>query len=108
MEAPYAVQVTDPVQFAADVTFCTTAAQGAPSRFSLGNIATGAIRGGAANAPAAAASPLVPAIGAAAGATSSLMDALDVANAHSRAVFIECLDKKTERDRSALVLEPSQ
>lgn len=108
-DAPiYSVEVTDQKQYDADLTICASYANGYHKALSISAIGQSAIKGAASNASSAVLSPLVPAAGAAGNATTELLNELDLLNTQQRGVFLKCMDKKSERDRSALVLEPNQ
>lgn len=105
--APYAVEVTDQAQYATDLTACTGYAKAYHKGLSLSAIGESGIKGAASNASSAAVNVLIPVLGAAGNATTELLNELDLLSTQQRAVFVKCMDKKTERDRSALVLEPA-
>jgi hypothetical protein len=104
---PYAVEVTDKAQYTADLVACARYAQAYSKPLSLSAIGESGIKGAASNASSAAVNVLVPVLGAAGNATTELLNELDLLSTQQRAVFVKCWDKKTERDRSALVLEPN-
>lgn len=102
---PYVAEVTDVGVYQADLKVCTGYAEAYHRGLSVASIGEGAVKGAASNASGAAVNPYVPVLGAAGGATTELLNALDLLNTKQRSVFLTCLSKKTERDRSALVLE---
>lgn len=107
---PVAIRVNDAAQYAADLALCQAA--GADQRFrpslSIGDIAFGAISGGAKSATGAVVGgPLVPAIGAAGGATDAMAQDLDAFGKAGANVTRHCIHDATMQDRSALIADPA-
>lgn len=99
--------VHDAKQWAADLDWCRGKALAYPNRFSAAKIGEQAGKGGASNLAGAAVNPLVPALGALGGATSEGLEELGLTDIAQQRVFVKCLDKVTDKDNSALVLEPT-
>jgi len=104
---PYAVEVTDKAEYSADLAACAGYAKAYSKPLSVSVIGESAFKGAAANASSGAINALVPVLGAAGNATTEMLNELDLLSTLQRAVFVKCMDKKTERDRSALILEPN-
>jgi hypothetical protein len=105
--APYAVEITDKAQYTADLSACATYALGYKPKFDFRSIGEGFAKGAAGNAASAAVNPWVPVIAGAGQATSAVINGIDLMDAGQRAVFLKCIDKKTTKDGSALVLDPN-
>lgn len=103
---PYVREVTDRDRYAADADLCRQYALDYKPGLSLEAVGSGAMRGAAANAAGGALEPLVPAVGALGGATGEVISGLDLLSADAKKVFVICLRSKTEKDGSALVLDP--
>lgn len=103
---PQAIEITDSEAYASDVAFCQSAAAAYKPSLDMSSVGYGAISGAAQNATGAAVSPLVPAIGAAGGATSALSSGLDLMGQARINVAKHCLLERTHRDRSAIVADP--
>lgn len=106
-EAPYAVNVTDQKAFTADKAQCAEFAKAYHAPLSWASIGEAFVKGAASNSASGAISILVPVIGGAGQATTTALDELDVLTGSQRQVFLKCMDLTTQRDRSALVLEPN-
>ena len=97
----------DAAQWASDLEFCRAVALAANKPLSVGTITTKGSEGFASNLPGAVAQWYVPVLGAAGNATSETLDEIGITDVYQQRVFIKCLDRKTEWDRSALEVEPS-
>jgi hypothetical protein len=107
-EAPYAVEIQDRNAFTADLAACTTYAENYHPGFDASAVGEAALKGAASNASGAAVNVLVPALGGLGAATTETLNRLDIFTGAKRAVFVRCMSLKTQRDGSALVLEPNQ
>lgn len=98
---------SDPDQFGKDVNICRPAAVGAGKPMTAGAVVGGAISGAAANAAGTLTSPIgaIPGLGAAGGAAGSLFVEIDPMDKRRIAAFVKCMDKLTERDRSAVIID---
>lgn len=103
---PQPIEIADQAAYTADVNSCTNAAANYKPQLDIGNIGAATITGAASNASNAVINPLVPAIGAAAGAVSSTANAFDVIGQAKRNVAKHCLQEKLHRDRAAIVADP--
>lgn len=102
---PYAVEIADASQYEADLKICAGYAKAYQKGLDFTGVGAGAVKGAAANIGDIAVNPYTPLLGAAGGAANELLNALEILDTKQRSVFLTCLSKKTERDRSALVLE---
>jgi uncharacterized protein YceK len=103
----YAPKVNDQKQYDADKEYCRLAALGYSKQFDLFGTLNDAAQGAAGNISSIPINPIAPAYGAAGNAGADVLKSIGVLNADQRRVYIKCLDKLTERDNSALVLEPN-
>ena len=104
---PFAIDIKDQAAYDADLKDCTAAAKAYHKSLSLGAVASGAVIGGAQNAAGAAVNPLVPAIGALGGATTAAVSGIDALGLNQQKVLNLCMDRRGERSRAYLVLEPT-
>jgi hypothetical protein len=107
--AVFTPEVYDKYAYTVDLDTCRQYAldPSAQRGFSYKAIGKSGIQGGASNLSGAAVSLLVPALGALGGVTTEALEEFGLTDTRQRAIFVKCLDKKTEMDHSALVLEPN-
>lgn len=103
---PQPIEISDQKQYAADWNKCQSAATAYKPSLSLGDVASATVSGGASNAAGAVINPLVPVIGAAGGATSSLASGFNLMGQARKNVARHCLEELTHRDRSAVIADP--
>lgn len=104
---PYKVNVTNPTQYQTDLKFCVDAAKNYPnSKLSFTSVGIAGLKGGTSNAAGAIASPVAPLLGAAGQASTELLNEVGVFNDKQDKTLIICMHKLTDKDGSALVLEP--
>ena len=95
------VKVTDAKQYAADLAECKLVAAKYSEPLSAGNILSSAGTGAAQNAPAAVlGGPLVVAVGAAGGASSSALESFDILSTDKMAVLGNCLREDSRDDHA--------
>jgi hypothetical protein len=104
---PQPLEIPKPDIYAADLAFCMGAAANYKAPFDLSEIFYGGVSGGAQNLTGAAVSPLVPIIGMAGGATSSLTTGIDAFGHAKDNVLRHCMIDRTRIDGSALIADPS-
>lgn len=105
---PYAVEISAPGVYEADKSACLSYALAYRPGFDLLGIGSAAIKGGAQNAPAGVVGgPLIPAVGALGAATTQALNDLDLLSTDKKRVFVLCLQEKTRRDGSALMIDPN-
>lgn len=107
---PYVVDVANPAALFLDKAECRARALAYSAPFDANAIATGAAQGATRNAAGAAIPPfgIVPALGAAGGATSAALSGLGVFNDDQRRAFLICLSHRGERSRAYDVIDPNQ
>lgn len=103
---PYAVEVRDAAQLQIDINNCRVYALNYKRNLSVSAIGTQALKGGAQNLAGAAIQPYVPVLGAAGSGGAEALEELGLTDTAQQKVFIRCLYAKTDKDQSALVLEP--
>lgn len=104
---PEPIEIVDQARYAADVAFCKDAGGKHKAKLNVANIAVSAAQGAGNNASGAILNPLAPVLGAAGGASNSLITGLDVMGHASANVVKHCLEEKTHRDGSALLANPN-
>lgn len=104
---PFVTDVTDQAALQSDERECLAIAQTYRAPLGLGSIGTAALEGGGNNLAGAAVNPLVPALGAAGGASSALLTGLDLMSSGQRRAFLLCLDHRGERSHAYSVIDPS-
>jgi len=106
-EAVYTPEIYDQARYTADVNICRGWALKDHAGFSPKAIASAGAKGAAQNAGSAAVNVLIPIAGAAGGIVYESLEELGLTDLRQQRVFIKCVDRKTEWDRSALEIEPS-
>lgn len=104
----YAPKVTDAKQWEADKAYCEVAARGYTKQFDLFGTVNDSLQGAAGNISQIPLSPVAPVYGAAAGAGTDILKSVGLLNVDQKRVYVKCLDKLTDADHSALVLEPNE
>jgi len=105
--SPYAVEIVNSAKYSDDLKTCSGYALAYHPKFDAGAIAEAGTNGAASNAASAAVNVIIPALGALGAAGGELLNQIDLMNSAQRRVFLKCMEKKTDRDGSALVLDPN-
>ena len=105
---PYAPahEIADQARYKSDEDTCRGYALAYHKGLSPTAIGSQAIQGAGQNLAGAAVNPLVPVIGAAGSGGAELANELGLTDTAQVKVFVTCLKVKTQKDGSALVLEP--
>lgn len=106
--SPYAVEITDRAQYAADLKACQGYVQEYPKHFSVGAVGAGIVEGAAQSAAAGAINPIIPAIGALGGGVQAGMEGLNLSSENGQKMVALCMAKKGERSRAYLVMDPNE
>lgn len=104
---PFVIDITDAGALTKDQNDCLAIAQTYRSPISIGSIGTAAVEGGGNNLAGGALNPLVPALGAAGGASAELLKDIDLLGSQQRRVFLLCLDHRGERSHAYSVVDPN-
>lgn len=106
---PYVGDVVNPAALLLDKAACRGYALAYQAPLDINAIATGAAQGAARNASGAAIPPfgIVPALGAAGGATEAALSGLGVFNNDQRRVFLKCLEHRGLRSGAYSVIDPN-
>lgn len=106
--APLTLDVSDPVQYAADLKFCQAAGAAYTPKASAADITESAIEGGANVISYAPINPLIPVLGAAGGAATAASNAtgFDLTGRTKTNVARHCLYDKLATDHAAIVARP--
>lgn len=104
--SPYVVEISHPDTYSADLALCRTYAEDYSRGIDIGSIGSGAAVGAAQNAAGGAVNPLVPAVGALGGASTAVINGLDLLDAQAIKVLLRCLERKSDRNHAYLVLDP--
>jgi len=105
---PQPIHIYDQAAYESDVAECQAAGVAFKPHFSIGSAVARTVTGATSNTSLIPISPLVPVYGAAGGALGAASDGFDVMSGTHSAVFRNCLQDETRRDRSAIVADPRE
>jgi hypothetical protein len=106
---PLTAEVTDAAQYEVDLASCHAVAHNYKPGLNGGAVARAAISGAANNTAYAVLPPigLVPLAGAAGGAVGASFTGLGINGEKTIKVLVKCLEERTRRDKSAIVVDPN-